>query len=122
MSLFASFNGGPSGQAFICALIGGGLTGVLIGGTTAFARKRFGLGKLFLSAVCAMIVSGLVLVAGNERGDGANFFLLWGLIWVVPLSGIIGVFAGIFTAGLVTVFKGENDQTTQPAMQSRDEP
>lgn len=112
MSLFASFNGGPSSQAVLYALIGGGLTGVLTGAITASTGKGFWR-RSFLSAVCAMIVSGLILVGGNEGGDAASLFLIFALVMFIPLSGFLGFVGGILGAGLVIFYKGPTEYTTQ---------
>jgi hypothetical protein len=108
MSLFASFNGGPSDQAVLFALVGSGLIGPIVGGIAAYKGKRFWQVSL-LAPACAMIVTGLFLIGGNERGDAAGMFLMAALVIFIPVSGFIGLLGGCLSAGLVTFFRRPSD-------------
>ena len=68
MVIFASFNGGPSDQAVLLAFIASGITGPIVGGISRRPLIGFAVGTL-----CDLVISGVVLVRGNQPGDGASF-------------------------------------------------
>jgi predicted RNA-binding Zn-ribbon protein involved in translation (DUF1610 family) len=84
MVIFASFNGGPSDHAVLLAFIASSITGPIVGGIARRPLIGFAVGTL-----CGLVISGVVLVRGNQPGDGASFFLVCALIFFCPVCGLL---------------------------------
>jgi hypothetical protein len=84
MTVFASFNGGPTEQAVQLAILSSALAGVIVGGII----RRPGMACL-VGLLSGVIVCGALLLGGNRSGDAADLFLVGSLIIFCPLCGLL---------------------------------
>ena len=116
MSVFASFNGGPTERAVLLAILASGIGGVIVGGLV----KRMGIGFV-AGLLSGVLICGVILMGGNEPGDAAGLFLVGALILFCPLGGLLGGL-GAATAGWIVgkLGKAGHEPTQKGAIAFRD--
>ena len=116
MTVFASFNGGPSEQAVHLAVLSSALAGAIVGGIV----RRPGIGCL-VGLLSGVIICSVILLGGNRPGDAADLFLVGSLIILCPLCGLLSGAAAAMSGWVAgKLLKPGHEPTQEGAISTTD--